>query len=115
MASRFLIQIKVGSDEPREARVVDEDQSEATPWVGVPTPWTSFPLEVQLAAVCQASDEVLDMLQMAAQVAYSVLLNDETFDVHGFLERQPSLLADVKATRLEETLPSTLASKPPRL
>ena len=115
MASRFLIQIKVGDDEPRELRVVDEDQSEATPWVGVPTPWANFPLEVQLAAVCQVSKEVLEMLQMAAQVAYSVLLNDENFDVHGFLERQPSLLADVKATRLEETLPSTLASKPPRL
>lgn len=115
MASRFLIQIKVGDDEPRELRVVDEDQSETTPWVTIPAQWASFPLEVQLAAVCQASDEVLDMLQMAAQVAYSVLLNDETFDVHGFLERQPFLLADVKATRLEETLPSTLASKPPRL
>jgi hypothetical protein len=115
MASRFLIQVKLGANEPREIRVLDESQYEATDWVPVPSQWTDHPLEVQLAAVCRASEEVLDMLKMAAQVAYSVLLNDEEFDVHGFLERQPVLLAEAKANRLGETLSATPSSKPPRL
>lgn len=116
MTFRFFIQFKTHPDEPLEARVVDEDQSDVTPWVPVPEKWVTHPYEVQLAAVCQASDEVLSMLHTAAQVAHVVFLNNEEFNLEDFMERRPTLLAEVMSHHLEQAIPeANHGNKGPRL
>lgn len=119
MASRFFIQFN--SPGPRSklrVRVHDEDQSEFTSWCDLPSALKSANREVQLAAACEKSAEILSELEEAAKIAYIVFIHDQNmedvyFNVHTFLEHRQALL---NAHRLEQGLtPAPDKPKIPRL
>lgn len=116
MASKFLIDVKIPKQKtkPARVRVIDDDQDETTGWVDAPLALRGQPLPVILAAVYGTSEEVRDMLEVAREVAYAVYLNDNSFDVHAFIEQASALAA---SATLDESLPSpgTVLPKSPRM
>lgn len=95
MASKFLIDIRRSSspNRPPKVRVVDDSLDESTGWKSIPKRYQDASDEVILAVASQQSPSIREMLETASSVAYAVYVNEDDFDLHGFLPRVSSIVA----------------------
>lgn len=99
MASKFDIEIETAPADPDSpvhaslVKVIDHDQDEDTGFQLVELPRGDLTPSHILAHAYRQHECIAEMLDAAVSVAYAVYLNEDDFDVHGFVPSIDALIS----------------------